>query len=73
MCSVADKSLYNYRPMKKEKGSYLDKRGVFKDLVGVTNELELLHYSDRGIQIQNDSCGRNTEVHLSKENGFIHK
>lgn len=72
MCSVADKSLDNYRPMK-EKGHYLDKRGVFKDLVRVTNELELLHYGDRGIQIQNDSCGRNTEVHLSKENGFIHK
>lgn len=72
MCSVADKSLDNYSS-KKEKGHYLDKRGVFKDLVGVTNELELLHYGDRGIQIQNNSCGRNTEVYLSKENGFIHK
>lgn len=72
MCSVADKS-DNYRPLKEEKRHYLDKRGVFKDLVRVTNELELLHYGDRGIQIQNDSCGCNTEVHLSKENGFIHK
>lgn len=58
--------------MKKEKGHYLDKGGVFKDLVRVTNELELLHDGDGGIQIQNDARGCNTEVHLSKENPFIH-
>lgn len=51
-----------------EKSPYLDKGGIFKNLVRVTNEFELLHYADRGIQIQNNSCGCNTEVDLSKEN-----
>lgn len=57
----------------RQKNRDLDEGGVFKDLVGVTNELQLLHGADRGIQIQNYSCGRNTETGLSKENRFKNK
>lgn len=67
-------SAQRHNPRKsRQESRYLDKGGVFKDLVGVTDEFKLLHYSDRGIQVQNDSCGCDTEIDLSKEERFINK
>lgn len=51
--------------------SYFDETCVLKDLVGVTDEFELLHYSHRLIQVQDDSCGSNTEISLQREDGKI--
>lgn len=50
---------------------YLDEAGVLEDLVGVTDEFELLHYGHRLIQVQDDSCGCNTEVSLQGENSSL--
>lgn len=36
---------------------HLDEACVLKDLVGVTNKFELLHYSHGFIQFQDHSCG----------------
>lgn len=57
---------YIYDIFTGQRGRYLDEGGVFKDLVGVTDEFELLHDADGGIQIQNDSCGRDPETDLAK-------
>lgn len=48
---------------------YLDEASVLKYLVGITNELELLHYSHRLIQIQDDSCGCDAEISLQRKIG----
>lgn len=49
--------------------SYLNEAGILKDLVRVTDEFELLHYSHRLIQVQNDTCGCNAEISLQGEKG----
>lgn len=48
---------------------YLDEAGVPEDLVGVTNEFELLHYSHRLVQVQDDSCGCDAEISLQRQSG----
>lgn len=49
---------------------YLDEAGVLKYLVRITNEFELLHYGHRLIQIQDDSCGCDTEISLQRKIGI---
>lgn len=43
---------------------YLDKAGVLKDFIRVSNQFELLHDSNRFVQVQNHSCGSNAETGL---------
>lgn len=52
----------------KDKLPYLDEWSVLKDLVGVTDKFELLHYGHRPIQVKNHSSGCNSEIILQKEN-----
>lgn len=53
-----------------EKYLYLNKASVFKDLVRVANEFELLDYSHRLVQVQDDTCGCDTETGLQREITF---
>lgn len=46
---------------------HLDEAGVPIYFVGVTDQFELLHDSHRLVQVQDDSCGCNTEISLQRQ------
>lgn len=43
---------------------YLDKAGVLKDFIRVSNQFELLHNCNWFVQVQNHSCGSDAEIGL---------
>lgn len=62
--STKDPEKLDVKDTEDEKSSYLDEARVLKDLERVTDEFELLHHSDRFVQVQDDTCGRDPEVRL---------